>query len=337
MNHYQFTLEKGSRKHICPQCTKKRFVRYIDLHTGHYLPSQYGRCDRESSCAYHLNPYDDGFAQNGKQTFSNNWQLRNSKLKPEPAFIPVEVLHSTLKHYNSNIFINNLLRNVQYPFELSVIEKVISLYNLGTVRNSGAVCFPFIDKNNNIRGIQEKIFDKSNHTDKSKKYHTNWVHKRLQFTEYQYKPVPTWLTDYLDNGKPASCLFGEHLLNRYKYNKVALVEAPKTAIYGTLYFGFPDNSTNMLWLAVYNLSSLKLEKCKVLEGRIVVLFPDLSKNGTAFKDWSKKAKDMKAKMKNTNFIVSDLLEKLATSADRIKGNDIADFLIKLDWRKFHNS
>ena len=60
---HRYILEKGSKKHHCPDCNKKAFVLYIDTETGDYLPEQYGRCDRESKCSYHLNPYLDGYAK----------------------------------------------------------------------------------------------------------------------------------------------------------------------------------------------------------------------------------------------------------------------------------
>ena len=63
MNQHRYKLEKGSKKHHCPECSKRRFVRYIDTDTGEYLPHLYGRCDRESKCAYHLNPYKDGYGK----------------------------------------------------------------------------------------------------------------------------------------------------------------------------------------------------------------------------------------------------------------------------------
>ena len=63
ISEYRYIFEKGSKKHLCPNCNKKRFVRYIDTVTGNYLPEQYGRCDRESKCSYHLNPYIDGYAK----------------------------------------------------------------------------------------------------------------------------------------------------------------------------------------------------------------------------------------------------------------------------------
>ncbi|WP_353845343.1 PG0870-related protein [Candidatus Brachybacter algidus] len=48
-------LEKGS-KNILPDCSKKTFVRYVDMETGDYLPEQYGRCDRESNGSFNFKP-----------------------------------------------------------------------------------------------------------------------------------------------------------------------------------------------------------------------------------------------------------------------------------------
>src|SRR5690606_37948822 len=139
---------------------------------------------------------------------------------------------------------------------------------------------------------------------------------------------------YNKNEIKVSCLFGEHLLSKYPQNPVALVEAPKTAIYGTLYFGFPEQPTNLLWLAVYNLSSLNLNKCQALKGRNVLLFPDLSKDGKAFELWSNKAAKIQKRLQGTYFHVSDLLEQLASQQDKEQGKDLADYLIKRDWRDF---
>ena len=130
-----------------------------------------------------------------------------------------------------------------------------------------------------------------------------------------------------------TCLFGAHLLKKYPYNPIALVEAPKTAIYGTLYFGPPETSTNFLWLAVYNLTSLTVNRCKALEGRNVILFPDLSETGNAFDLWSKKAKELNDKIDGATFKVSDLLESVATPTERTEGGDLADYLINIDWRQ----
>ena len=173
--------------------------------------------------------------------------LNNSKT----VFIPVEVFNRTRAGYEKNVFIQNLLSQVAFPFEVQDIEKVISLYRLGTVQNGyrlGANTFPFIDINDNVRAVQVKQFDEMNHT-----IGTDFLHSIIEkHHRRNNKPLPEWLEAYNKNETKVSCLFGEHLLSKYPYNPVALVEAPKTAIYATLYIGFPEQPTNLLWLAVYN-------------------------------------------------------------------------------------
>lgn len=247
--------------------------------------------------------------------------------------IPFEVLAATLTDYDKNIFIQNLLNRVDYPFEAADIEAIIELYYLGTIASfGGAVALPFIDKNNNIRAIQVKQFNEANHTTK-----TSFLHGLLK---YQYSQrgdgLPDWLPAYEANKLKVSCMFGEHLLNKYPINPVALVEAPKSAIYGALYFGLPNVPERFLWLAVYNLSSLNVDKCKALEGRKVVLFPDLSEGGKAFELWSSKLKELNT-IKGARFTISDFFEKKASEAERAAGGDIADYLITKDWRLFRDS
>ena len=324
---YKYSLQKGSTKYFCPECNKKTFVHYVDSVTGECLPSQYGRCDRESKCGYHNVP------QYEKVNDFNPYKIFISKPKPQQFVpIPFEVLSDTLTDYENNTFIQNLLWRVDFPFKTVDIENVISLYYLGTVERV-AVAFPFIDVQNKIRAIQVKHFDQTNHTTK-----TNFLHSIIKHQhERQGKRLPDWLPEYERNELKVSCLFGEHLLNKYPLNPVALVEAPKSAIYGTLYFGLPVVPKQLLWLAVYNLSSLNIDKCKALKGREVFLFPDLSDDGKAFELWSTKAKELNLKIKDAKFVVSDLLESRADEAERLKGCDIADYLICQDWRLFRGS
>lgn len=253
--------------------------------------------------------------------------------KPERVFIPIEVFEQTLQpeRYELNVFLQNLFSRVPYPLEPSEVERVISLYYLGTIAKGeriGAVTFPFIDSVGNVRAVQVKQFDEMNHT-----VSTDFLHSIISRNA---STKPDWLEPYQNQETKVSCLFGEHLLPRYPNNPVALVEAPKTAIYGAIYFGLPESQTDWLWLAVYNLSSLSLERCKVLKGRSVFLFPDLSKDGKAFQSWSDKAEHFENLLPNTRFTVSDLLEREATEEQRLAGLDLADYLIQQDWRKFRN-
>ena len=350
MDKHRYSLEKGSKKHHCPDCNKKTFVLYIDTETGDYLPERYGRCDRESKCSYHLNPYLDGYSktiweheQGNRSELPNNWKPQRKKAipqpTPEPVFFDFETFQQTLQpeRYEKNTFIQNLLERVKYPFDVLEVESVIKLYRLGTTPN-GATCFPFINKQGFVNAIQEKHFDHTNSTDKSKKYHTSWAHTRLQYNDYKNKPLPEWLEAYNKNDTKVSCLFGEHLLSKYSSNPVALVEAPKTAVYGWLYFGLPKTSESLIWLAVgaksWFTSEKGFEKIKALQGRFVYVFPDLSKDGNTFKEWETKAKEYESRLPGTRFIFSDLLEQLAPDRDKSEGYDLADYLIKQDWRQF---
>jgi hypothetical protein len=271
------------------------------------------------------------FTPEGKATEVQVTLKEQKKL--EQVFIPIEVFEQTLQpeRYELNVFLQNLLSHVPYPLELSEVERIVSLYYLGTIARSeriGAVTFPFIDSVGNVRAVQVKQFNEMNHT-----VSTDFLHSIIYRNA---STKPDWLEAYQNQETKVTCLFGEHLLPRYPNNPVALVEAPKTAIYGALYFGLPESQKDWLWLAVYNLSSLNLERCKVLKGRSVFLFPDLSKDGRAFQSWSDKAKQFEHLLPNTRFTVSNLLEHEATEEQRLAGFDLADYLIQQDWRKFRN-
>jgi hypothetical protein len=343
---YRYSLEKGSKKHLCPDCGKKRFVRFIDTTTGKYLPEQYGRCDRESKCSYHLSPYLDGYAnsiweqeQGNRSELLNNWKPQRKKAipqpEPDPVFFDFETFKQTLQpeRYEQNTFIQNLFYRVQFPFPVDEVKRVIELYRLGTVANgyrAGANTFPFIDIKGNVRAVQVKQFDDQNHT-----IGTDFLHSIIEKDRLRNKkPLPEWLEAYTNQDKRISCLFGEHLLSKYQSNPVALVEAPKTAIYGTLYFGLPERPESLIWLAVYNKSSFSFDKLKVLKGRFVYVFPDLSNDGNTFKEWETKAKEYESRLPGTRFIFSDILEQLAPERDKNEGKDLADYLIKHDWRLF---
>ncbi|WNI35965.1 DUF6965 family protein [Chryseobacterium sp. SG20098] len=353
---YLYILEIGSKKFPCPECEKRSFVRYINTETREYLHKDYGRCDRESKCAYHLNPYLDGYAamiqeekqraagvttvNSAKQKYIYSRQRHLNSFKAHPGtktvYFDLETFKATLKPegYEKNTFIQNLLSQIKFPFEADEVTKVIELYRLGTITEgyrAGAVTFPFIDSEGNIRTVQVKEFDNDNHTKG-----TDFLHSILEKSYIRNKiPVPEWLKAYAHNDKKVSCLFGEHLLKKYPFNPVALVEAPKTAVYGSLYFGFPEeNSQNLIWLAVYNKSSFSFDKLKVLQGREVYVFPDVSKDGSTFSEWETKAGKIERESPDTSFIFSDLLEKLATEEDKNKGYDLADYLIQKNWRLF---
>jgi hypothetical protein len=134
--------------------------------------------------------------------------------------------------------------------------------------------------------------------------HITWAHKVLKQAEFELR----------------QCFFGEHLLVD-KTKPVAIVESEKTAVIASVYL------PQFIWLAAGSIGGLNIEKCSILKGRKVILFPDLK----GFDKWSIKAKELSH---FANFTVSDLLERKATEAERNQGYDLADYLIKYDYKEF---
>ena len=339
---YRYQLSSKPRKFNCPSCEKvRRYSRYVDIETGKLIDEKYGRCDREDSCGYYLNPYTDGYAHAvnvGENPLTDKFILERPKPKLKPIIpLPNEVLERTRfsEYYGCNKFLENLFINGGYEFDVHDVKRIIDQYEIGTIGKGymkGALTIPYIDVNDDVRTIQVKQFDDNNNTVKN-----SWLHSIMKQSYIKRnETLPLWLEAYLTNDRFATCLFGAHLLKKYPNNPIALCEAPKTAIYGTLCYGFPDDETKYLWLAVFNKSSFNYDRCKILKGRKVLIYPDLSRTGKTYKDWLHRAKVMSKKIK-AEFSISDLLERIATVEQREDGGDLADFLIEKDWRKFRGA
>jgi hypothetical protein len=162
-----------------------------------------------------------------------------------------------------------------------------------------------IDKNGEVRAGKIMLYNPTTGKRIKEPFnHINWVHKSLQQPEFEL----------------GQCLFGEHLLID-KTKPVAVVESEKTAVIASVYL------PQFIWVAVGSLTNLNAEKCSILKGRTVALFPDL--NG--FDKWNTKANELSHL---ANFVVSDLLERKATETERKQGFDLADYLIQFDYKIF---
>lgn len=315
MSDYKYILEKGSKKHLCPACGKKRFVRYIDSATGEYLPIQFGRCDREVSCSYHLNPYIENY-KNDKSEMNvtqlsprkNNGKISSAftSIPKAISFIPVEVFKQSRASYHQN----NFIKYLSALFDNETVTSLISLYHIGTSKHwLGATVFWQIDQIGNIRTGKIMLYNPGNGKRVKEPYnHISWVHTDLKLPDFNLN----------------QCFFGEHLLNTDNSKPLAIVESEKTAVIASVYY------PQFFWLAVGSLSNLSAEKCKCLRFRKVLLFPDLN----CFNKWSAKAKEISQSIPGLRFFVSDLLEKRAVESDKSKGLDLADFLVRFDYHRF---
>lgn len=306
-------------------------VAFEQLPTGIFVAAYFLQ-DSKYNCNLKYNENEQKFFSEEGNGVAVQIPIKKAEMQ-QPVYFDFSTFKSTLKGYEQNTFIQNLLHRVKFPFDAADVSKVIELYRLGTVTTgyrAGANTFPFIDVYGNVRTVQVKQFDEKNHTTG-----TDFLHSIIEKQHLSSnKQLPEWLADYTKQDKRVSCLFGEHLLSRFRLGPVALVEAPKTAVYGTLYFGSPEMPNNLIWLAVYNKSSFSFEKLKALQGRDVFVFPDLSKDGGTFQEWQRKAKDFEARLPGTRFIFSDLLEQHATPEQRLQGADMADVLTNLNPKDF---
>lgn len=358
---YKYELDRGSRKYACPACSKRRFVRYVDSETKDILPEQYGRCDRVESCGYHLNPFRDGYAEttlkNGpagsayrSQGLSRTTKAQDSALTIPYHSIPLEVLKATLGGYDKNVFLQNLSSRVPFPWPWEELQRVADIYSLGTIFDTksqkkylnGAVTFPYFESILQIQAIQIVLYDNCNH----RKY-INWIDTYLSPVEAAGGvidfPAAKQKVERIDwvearrNQSKVNCFFGSQLVRQYPDNPIALVEGPKSAILGTLYFGFPsDHQKNPVWLATGSRDTFNLSRCKILEGREVILFPDLSPGGKTFEAWKSRALEILKDLKGTRFKMYSYFEESASQEHKDRKLDIADFLINFDWKIFRD-
>jgi hypothetical protein len=323
MDKHQYILEpyRGmNTRYHCPSCKhkSKTFALYIDTETSKHLHPTVGRCNRESNCGYHYTP---------KQYFQDNnisfdtpqhkaYKLQPIKPQPKPvSFIPVEAFKASLTptSFEANHFVKFLIS----LFGANITNELVGRYFIGTSKHwDGATVFWQIDTQGKVRTGKIMLYNPiTGKRVKEPFNHIQWVHKALRKPEFELR----------------QCLFGEHLLID-KTKPVAIVESEKTAIIASVYF------PQFIWLAAGNKDGLNAEKCSILKGRNIILFPDcsLSKDGkpTVFEHWSSKAKEFSQLV---TFIISDLLERKATEAEKEQGLDLADYLIKFDFQTFRQS
>lgn len=308
MKEQLYILEpyKGSRsRYDCPGCSyKHKFTRYIDTATGEQLADYVGRCDRENSCGYHYTPKQFLTDNPDNRDRHPNWQC--------PA--PVQTINRPTDYL---------------PFD--VFEKSV-------IQHERCNLFPFLVKlfrEDAARGLCEKYFIGANKDRNTVFWQADVSGKIRQAKVMQYNPSNgrrNKETGALFAGKRIlgnpdanlhQCFFGEYLLSLPETLRkpIAIVESEKTAVIASVYF--PD----LVWLATGGKAGCKwTEKavCRVLDGRKVVLFPDLG----AYDNWREKGK-LLANVAGCGVVISDLLEKYASEVDRKEGLDIADYLLRV--------
>ena len=208
-------------------------------------------------------------------------------------------------------FNSNFVRFLCKHFSRDKIEKAMRNYALGATKNQ-SVIFWQIDINGKVR--TGKIMQYNPDTGKRIKNKTgaiNWVHNILK--KRNSKKGDTKFSNF----NLCQCYFGEHLIRLYPDKPIAIVEAEKTAVIGSIIFD------NYNWLAAGNLNGLNVEKSRVLQNKNVVLYPDAG----CYERWTKKSMQIKSQI-FCNIKTSSLTEKHATKDQTKAGYDIADYIIE---------
>lgn len=298
---FRYKLEKGSKKFHCPSCGKNRFVRYVDQEAGNRLPEDIGRCDRELNCGYHKKPNEADSLELDNILY-NHYEPRK---EPKASTLPKEYLKCSLGNYESNILIKWMADLPGWNMERA--ESVAKKYFVGTGSNNvkGWAIFWQVDDQKRVRSGKLMRYQKDGHRCKEG-YSQDWVHSKLK------------RSNHLDEFELVQCFFGLHLKNE---KPVALVESEKTALIASEYL------KEFTWMATGQLNGINEYKMKALQGKRVVLFPDIG----AFEKWNVKAKELDH---IADFKVSDLLERNAS--DENDGYDLADYLIQFDLRSFQS-
>lgn len=249
MKTYKWQLRKGSKKEICPNCGRKRFVPYVLSSDGVTLAgSEFGRCDREQNCGYQR--YPDG----ERYTVSE-------PIKIQP--------RERLEYVSDDLHISTDSSLFEWAVGLVGLNDAVlawSDYNVGCI--GGRVIWWQIDREGVVRTGKVMSYRPDGHRDKSDQWGVTWAHKHPQLKQ-QFR-----------GEELQQCLFGEHLLASNPDKPVALVESEKTAVVMSRFM--PE----YVWLATGGSQGIKSnERLAPLIGRKVFLIPD---NGQYY-SWKRSA------------------------------------------------
>jgi hypothetical protein len=323
---FRFKLDPSPRKHICPACNRKRFVRYIDIPTGEYHPdTTKGRCDAESSCGYMSAPsigtpsFRVGFLM--LQTISAKaYKLTEPNYRTH--VIPKSVVKekeaagvwlaewfldgSTLSKVGEPRYFEGENALVETP-ELVAAPREPSYHPLEMLEQTTP---------NNLtkwlltkfpRKYVEEAVAKYNLTGTNNPWESSTVFwqldtenrvrggKVIQYAAESGKrikePYPriTWIHSILKDQayNLVQVPYGLNLVSERPEAEVAIVESEKTAIYMSI------REPIKIWISVGSLSGLKLAYIEPIVERSITAYPD---TGKAFESWKSKAEELGIKV-----------------------------------------
>lgn len=234
---FKYSLQKGSKHTICPNCQKKTFKRYVDSITGELAGERYGRCERVNSCGYISYPQMEEWEKDDL----NNWTPPPPQ-PPKPLdYVSKDIVSATFNQYKTNVFYMWLVK----LFGAEVADNLRTDYNIGTAKGNGTI-FWQEDRKSNVRTGKVMYYHPNG---KRIKERNSWfLHSRIK-EDFNYR----------------QCFFGLHLTTPDK--PVALCESEKTAILMSVFM--PEYT----WVASGGSEMLNLQRLNELP-RLDMVFPD---------------------------------------------------------------
>lgn len=270
MKQYKYSLDKSSKKFICPRCNKKSFVQFIETETGNYVNNEFGRCDHQSSCKYFCTP---------KGELQNTFEIVDIP-PPEPSFHEYGLISQSGKNFKQN----NLIQFLKTLFTEAEVKEAILKYLIGTSKHwNGATIFWQVDNNEKVRHGKIMLFNPDTgkrSKDQNGNGFINSVRSVLKLKDFNLN----------------QCLFGLHLVNETNQKTIAIVESEKTAVIMSVF------KPQYTWLATGSKSGLKHEYLKHIKDYKIIAFPDKSE----YSDWLNKATELNGF--GFKIVVNDWLE-----------------------------
>ena len=163
------------------------------------------------------------------------------------------------------------------------VDEVLTAYLVGS-SVYGHTIFWQIDQEGNVRTGKMMRYKTDGHRDKDAAWNFDYIHAAL-FRDAGHP-------EYDDTKMEVrQCLFGLHLLNRYKFKDVeqtvCIVESEKTALLMAIAYG---NNAKQVWMACGGLGSLNATRLAPLiaDRRNIILYPDRD----GIEAWRKKAEQL---------------------------------------------
>ena len=358
MECFKYSLDKSSKKYVCPNCNKKTFVLYVDTETGNYLTTDFGRCDREQNCNYHKAPPKGKKAYLIEFLSLNNISDKAYKLTDLNGIISIIPKSQILEQSKNNCWITEWYLKTSTLNYLSNESKYFNTDEISLINEVRTTPAPKVKPSFHTLELLDKMYNDNCINDNlteflKSKFSKDEVFKAMQNyfltgTNYFWNNATVfWQINHKKQIQGAKVmLYDKFTGKRIKepYNHInwlhKAIKEPEFNLNQCL-FGLHQINENyqktiaivesektaivmsiflpeFIWLATGSKGNFKHELLEPLKKRNIIAFPDKGE----YNNWLQKATELNDS--NFKIAVSDLIEQ----TDFENGFDLADYYFK---------